>query len=402
MHSRAVRRTLVALLLTAGIIAAVLTWDYERAIQALEQDFHAREAAVGRLMPSIAGVAAVQLATVSAGARDERSFTHVSELVDRIATDATALRPGDPAAAGAVELEAFRTALDSLTAVDEEARRALAAGDLYSAADRLIGPARTHVAELDQRLRAFRQAELDAFTAARRDLVRRSSMTIAGVAAAWAIGLLVLARVPSSAATTDAAPGRLVTPAAEPPVIEEGPPKVNIALTPSVDLAATAELCTAIARVADSTALPAILERAASIIEARGLIIWIGAGEELLPATAFGYDDGVVRRLRPIRRDDDNATAAAWREGEVRVVPGSRATHGAIVAPMFDTTGCLGVVAAEVRSGREHEPAVRATASIIASQLAMVLAAWPGSGSAGTASRNTLPPTSSDRKAAAS
>jgi hypothetical protein len=305
MHSRAARRTLVALLYIAAITAAVVVWDNERALRTLEGERRARETAVESLVPDVTGVAAAH-------------------------------------------------------------------------------------------------AELDGFAAARAELARRSWMIVGGVAVAWALGLLALARVPSSATGTAAASGRLITPAAEGAPEEEGPAKVNIALTPSVDLTATAALCTDIARIADSNALPSILERAASIIEARGVIIWIGTGEELLPASAFGYDEGVVRKLRPIRREDDNATAAAWRQGELRVVPGTRASHGAIVAPMFDTTRCIGVVAAEVRSGRENEPAVRATASIVASQLAMVLAAWPGTGGADTRPQHTITPSASNRKAAAS
>ncbi|MNC86938.1 hypothetical protein D3C83_26280 [compost metagenome] len=103
----------------------------------------------------------------------------------------------------------------------------------------------------------------------------------------------------------------------------------------------------------------------------------MGAGDELFPAAGCGYDRGIMQRLRPIARAADNATAAAWRTGALRTVPGDAAGPGAIVAPMCAPDGCLGVLAAEVRNGREADAATQAVAAIIAAQLSGVLAAWP-------------------------
>ena len=134
--------------------------------------------------------------------------------------------------------------------------------------------------------------------------------------------------------------------------------------------------------------LPALLARAASILDASGLIIWIGAGEQLFAVTAHGYDPRVIDRLGPIGRNADNATAASWRSGEVKVVPGDLMSNGAVVAPMFSPDACIGVLAAEVRHGREDDAETCAVTSMIAAQLATVVSAWP----AASASAGETPP----------
>jgi hypothetical protein len=218
---------------------------------------------------------------------------------------------------------------------------------------------------------------------------------LGGAAVLWIAGLILLARGP-----------RVVH---QPAVRDEAPPAAAPSAAtapPHADLEAAADLCGAIARMTETTSLPGILERAARLLDARGLIIWMGAGEELFAATAFGYDAAVIERLRPIRRNADNATALAWRTGELRTVAGDESRLGAIVAPMIGPTDRIGVLAAEVRNGRETDAATRAVAAILAAQLSAVLSAWPPVSAADAAAPSTAPhpqtPGGSDRQAAAS
>jgi hypothetical protein len=146
-----------------------------------------------------------------------------------------------------------------------------------------------------------------------------------------------------------------------------------------IDLTAAAALCTDISRVTTTAALPQLLGRAAALLDARGLIIWMGAGDQLFPAAAYGYDSRAVDRMGPISRGSRNATATAWRTGQVASVAGDPTTIGAIVAPMFKPSYCIGVLAAEVRNGREGDAATRAVTALIAAQLATAVAAWPAS-----------------------
>jgi hypothetical protein len=161
----------------------------------------------------------------------------------------------------------------------------------------------------------------------------------------------------------------------------------------SIDLLATAALSLDLARLADQRELPALLARVADVLGARGVIVWMGADSELFAVAAHGYDATVLSRIRPIARDAENATAAAWRAGALRRVPADVSGYGAVVAPMVGPMGCTGVLAVEVATPRERDDTTHAVSMILASQLAGVLAAWP-------AASATEPERSLDRKAA--
>jgi hypothetical protein len=150
-------------------------------------------------------------------------------------------------------------------------------------------------------------------------------------------------------------------------------------LAPSVDLAATARVCADLARVGDPAELPRLLERAARIIDASGLIVWVAdrAGTSLFPILAEGYPPHVIARMGSIGRDADNAAAAAYRQGELRTVAAHDSLPGAIVAPIITGDGCVGVLAAEMRRGAERDEATQAITAILAAQLATFVTAVP-------------------------
>ena len=150
------------------------------------------------------------------------------------------------------------------------------------------------------------------------------------------------------------------------------------AAEPLIDLSAAARLSTELSRLTDQASLEALLGRAAEVFDARGIIVWMRAGEELVAAAAHGYEASVLRRIPAIPWSAGNATAAAWRTGEAGTVPEDSSGYGATVAPMLNPGGCVGVLAAEVRGGRERDSATCAVATILASQLAGLLAPWPG------------------------
>jgi GAF domain-containing protein len=144
-----------------------------------------------------------------------------------------------------------------------------------------------------------------------------------------------------------------------------------------VDLPAAAALCTDLSRVTDRAALSVLLARAASILDASGLILWMSAGEQLFAVLGHGYPPEHLARFGPIARSADNAAAAAWRTGRLRVIAGEGKTPGALVAPMFGPAGCSGILALEIRHGREQDSDVQAVAAMVAAQLATAVAAWP-------------------------
>jgi hypothetical protein len=89
----------------------------------------------------------------------------------------------------------------------------------------------------------------------------------------------------------------------------------------------------------------------------------------LRPTLAHGYSDKLLGQLPPVKRDADNATAAAFRSAELCVVDGSDEASGALVAPMMGRGGCVGVLAVEVQNRSEQLGSVRALVTIFAAQL---------------------------------
>ena len=117
------------------------------------------------------------------------------------------------------------------------------------------------------------------------------------------------------------------------------------------DLLAAADLCTELGKVSEVREAAPLLERAAKILDAVGLIVWLGNPQatELTPALAHGYSDKVLAQLPKVKRDDDHATAAAFRSAQTSIVNGSHLTSGALVVPLMTPGACAGVLAIELR-----------------------------------------------------
>jgi len=213
------------------------------------------------------------------------------------------------------------------------------------------------------------------YQSARAAAALRSWVSLGVLGILWATGLIAFA-VSSRQGPAEAAaigrPDRVLDPIPA-PIVE--PP-------PSIDLSAAAALSADLSQLTDQAALPQLLERAANILSARGLIIWMGAGSELFAVAAHGYDEALLNRIRPIPRHAENVTAGAWRTGELITLPADAGGLAAIVAPLLGPAGCAGVLAAEVRGQRDPNEATQAMTMILASQLAGVLAAWPAASTA--------------------
>jgi hypothetical protein len=167
----------------------------------------------------------------------------------------------------------------------------------------------------------------------------------------------------------DLRPALEAPPPKEEPVAEPVPP------VPFLDLDTVASLCTDLARVTDTHALPAILGRAAAVLDAPGIVLWIADpdGRELSPIVTHGYSPKMVTRLGTILRDDENVTASAFRTALTQTVDMDAVSNGAIAAPLVTPAGCVGVMAAEVRREGEKDSGKLAAAAIVAAQLATLV-----------------------------
>jgi hypothetical protein len=370
MQRRGSRIAILCLLLAAGGLAGFVAWSAERDVHLLDRERDTRSTTIDALLSSIAAIASAQQAYTDHGRRDVASFTRVSLLVDRITTDAAGLRATRGLTVSRERLEEFWTALSALMGADSRARERLAGGDEAGAADAILASSREHVNVLGSSLRAFRTAERAGYQTTRAAATLRSWVALGTIAALWAVGLVAFAVWPRHR-TVEAVAIEPIAAAPEPapaPVVEPAS---------SIDLTAAAALSTELSQLIDQTALPGLLAKAANILGARGVIVWIGAGGELFTVAAHGYDDALLSRIGPIARDAENATAAAWRRGQLVTLPADAGGYGAIIAPLLTPAGCVGVLAAEVSGERDRDPSTQAVAMILASQLAAVLAAWP-------------------------
>lgn len=177
-----------------------------------------------------------------------------------------------------------------------------------------------------------------------------------------------------SATETTPAPKPTSTPRQQPaPVAHEAPRAAAVVSDEALE--AAARVCTDLARVKDADELRDALGRAARLLDASGVIVWMtdAAGQSLKPLLTYGYPDEALRRIPTLPREADNATAAAWRDAVTHVVDATESAPGAIAVPLMMPQGCVGVFAAEIGHGREAALATRALAQIVAAQLAVLI-----------------------------
>jgi hypothetical protein len=141
------------------------------------------------------------------------------------------------------------------------------------------------------------------------------------------------------------------------------------------DFLAVAQLCTEFGRVENRIEVQPLLQEAARILDATGVIVWVwdAGAAELRSALAHGYSDRVLAQLPAVRRDADNATAAAFRSAQICAINGGEQSSSALVVPLLTPAGCSGVFAIELQHGSEQTRSVRAVATIFAAQLAQLI-----------------------------
>ncbi len=367
MQKRAVRLTLLALLVVTGLGAAYLTWEIQSRLRGgllHERDVDAR---LDRMTAATAALGASQQAYVAPGQQRGDALTHASVLVQQLYDAIAALRLAARSSEAAASLLAFGQAMDTLVNVDDRARDHLREEQQLMAADLVYTEARQAIASMRAQLDALRASEGRFVEAERNVLLARLATVLGGVAIFWLACVLLLVRVPRA---------RSAEPAVSSGQAEGIAPDLSV--VPPLDLNAAASVCTELSRLTNATALPPALRRAARVLDAPGVILWLGAGEELFPASAYGYGPRTLARLGPIPRSGDNAAAATWRTAQSSIVAGMEGANGAIVQPLVGRAGCFGVLTAEVRHGRESDEATRAVAAMIAAQLSVVVAPWPG------------------------
>jgi len=380
MQRHTTRLIVATVLIAAGVTGGFFVFAAHQRIAAIDTSADDVSKRIQQMIATAGDFASAQQAYVAPGQPDQPWLERSAMLLQQFGQETVAIRPLLKSADAAAAIDNVEKEFKSLVVIDGKARQDLQQGEELLAADLIFSEGRDTIGILVMNLRSIEASEQQTLLPQRALLERQQWGALAAVAIVWIAGLLLLVPVPEAGISEQGSAhlGRLNL---EPPV-----PKSRIqdpALKRSaVDLQAAADVCGALARTLDTSTLRQALTHAAAVLDARGIIVWMGAGEQLFPAVSVGYDERVIERLGPIPRDASNATAEAWRTAQLRTVAGDVMAHGAVAAPVHGVAGCIGVFAAEVRNGREDDPGTRAVAAMIAAQLAGIVSAWPAASTA--------------------
>ena len=385
------RRLRVVLLFSVLVLQAVAVYRLIQTDRGVEQvdrrsrDFDLR---VRQALVTLAELSAAQQAYVAAGQGVDFWTGRVSTLLRTLEQDLSALRRDAQSSDSAQALGIAGDLARGLAQIDTRAREYLQGQQTVMASDLVFGEGLESATSCAARIDEARVREVEASDAEHARLRQLQMYLLAGTLAVGLLGLLILLPVGRTPEDLDVVPDRAAVPAhgANPAFDSTARHDLPSSAAPEAappsllpDLFATARLCSDFGRVSQARELPVLLARAAAVLNAAGIIVWVAdpADGSLRPALSHGYPAEALARIPKLSRDADNATAEAYRSGQLQTVGGSRTTPGALVAPLLAPTGCVGVMAAEIRAGKEADQHVQALATILAAQLASLVPVTP-------------------------
>ena len=132
------------------------------------------------------------------------------------------------------------------------------------------------------------------------------------------------------------------------------------------------EICADLSSLGDTGALSGALDRAATVLGASGVIVWIASndGNSLAPVASHGFDQKLVTRIGRIPRESANLTAAAFRENVPRVSAATSTAPAALAVSLCGPSGPVGVLSVELKPDVPADDSRVALATIFAAQLA--------------------------------
>lgn len=373
MRSRAVRRSCGALALIALCAAAFFVTRSEQQLAGLRANGRAFDLRAREVADALSDLRAAQQAYVAAGQGVAFWMPKVARTAEAVGTSIATLRSMATSAGARSAVDQAAATLADFAEVDTRARDYLRDGQLLMAGDVIFTEGDQTAATAARQVEAARLAEHQALDASEGTVRRQEAMVLAGAGGLTALIVLWLGVGGSSKDAEEA----LLSIAASMSSASDlaAQPLVSRAVSPVLKTAA--QLCTDFACMRDVNDLQLLLARASDVMDAAGLVVWLGSSEgaDLQPVLAQGYSDETRARLPNVPRAANNAAAAAYRSGDVQIVlsrPGG--SKGAIVAPILGAHGCVGALSAEIRGGGEASESVQALAVIVAAQLAGVLA----------------------------
>ncbi len=387
MKSRVARALVLFLGLAAMGAAGYKVWDLEQEMTSGHASAAAFDGPARQIVAGLAELGAAEQAYVAVGQGEDYWFQKFTSTLQTVNTRLAALRQvtQTPEAGGA--LESVVEQLASFSQLDQRARDLIKSGQRLSGSDLIFTDCAQAINRITSLVSDAQAKEIAARASGQAARKLLQAYVAGGGAIVALLAMILLLPIPRSASrdvdAADAAeegPGLgLSRGAAESSEkAAEAPDSfTDLALhaaSPSAapDLAGAARVCAALACVREMSELPALLEQAAGLLDASGLIVWVAdaPGGDLHPAVSHGYTAPMIGRLGIIKAGADNATAIAYRTGTIQAVAGDPLTNGALVVPLSTSVGVAGALAAELRHGRETDQTTRSLAAIVAAQLA--------------------------------
>lgn len=382
MNTRLIRVLLVVIAIAVISAASYLLKQTDTKLMAERAAADSLRDQARTLAGSIAEMRTAQVAYVARGQGEDFWMGRVTKLLPGVQQQMTDFGSKLASPAAQAAFEPASAAMENFQKLDSRAQDFVKGSNGLLAADLIFsdGLESTTIAktQIDVALTEELQARQTAVDSQRTQLMA----VMGGSAGGVLVIMLILAFTGASSASAKSAGT-----SAEPAVQQPQAPVEFKPMTPN--LANAARLCTDLARVLESKELPALLERTAGVLEASGIIVWVAEppGNNLKAAVSFGYSDQVISRMGSIHRDANNAAAAAYRAGEMRIVNGDAFTNGALVMPLLTSDGCIGVLSAEMKGGSEKEESSQALAAIFAAQLATLVSPPPAAAELKTAAQ---------------
>lgn len=399
MRSPVARWTLVTVTWIAFAAAGFYIFQAQRQIAAGAGTLRTLDQHASAAHLALFELRAGQQAYVASGQGVAFWMPKVAATAESASAALNALREAAGTQAGRSAVDEALSAMRDFNEIDKRARDYLRAGQALMASDVIFTEGGQAVTNAVRETETARQAERQEFDAREAGLRKQQMIAAGGAAALATFIVLLLAPAGSRSESEEAATNTGTIGLARTSAIsvsfedmDEGivshakrvetpkpaaPPAPALVRSAPV-LRAAADLATDFGRARDSDELSRLLARTADMIDASGLVVWVGdtSGSDLRPIIAHGYTPQVLARIPAVPRGADNAAASAYRTGTTQIVlsrPGGPA--GAIVAPILGADGCIGALSAEIKSGGEGSEAVQAVTAIVASHLATVLAA---------------------------
>lgn len=373
---------LFLLMCVVTLVGAFQALYIERLLAAARQAADATDRDTESAVIAIADYRAAEAGYLATGQEPSYWMTRADTLASAIGGVMTRERAATSSDQARASFDEAEGAFEDLGNFDSRARALVKNDQRFVASDVIFMDSLQAANRVAQTLASARASD----RAAREEqIMRLSEVRLAAIGGSMAIGIIgswiLLARVRSASAAEPApvaepSPGRSLSLGPIQPMPSAAAPAAEIKDVKDVNLTEAADLCVDLARVLDSRDVPALFERAARILGAKGLVLWVAdtSGALLRPSLTHGYSEKVLARMSGLQMDGDNATSLAFRSMRAQIVGASSpAGSGALAVPLVTATGCVGVLSAEVRKGRPGSDTL-SVAQMIAAQFSALVA----------------------------